>query len=83
VLPCLHAVEYALLLLRRKRIETIEPLAQFFLPLRWKIAESRIALEGLTLLRRWHVFVATQPIPGMTSALGGVRAWRLTRRALY
>ena len=68
--PCLHAVEYALLLLRRKRIETIEPLAQLFLPLRRKIAESRIAFESLALLGWRHVFVATQPIPGMIPPSG-------------
>ncbi len=78
MLPGFHAVQHLQLLLRREIGETLQTLAQQLLPLGRQSPECRIALQGFFLLRRWKIFVAAKPIPGVP-LLSWVRllTWRL------
>ena len=58
VLPGLHAIENAVLLLRGQAAEMLQPLPQLLLPLRRKPLKLRIILEGIGLLTGREIFVA-------------------------
>ncbi len=66
VLPGLHAVQHALLLLWRQAGEMLQPLPQQLLPRRRQTPKPRIILQGAFLFGWRQVFVAPQPVPRMT-----------------
>jgi len=66
MLPGFHAVEHALLLLRGKGREMLQPLLQLLLPFRRQTAECRITLQRAFLLPGRHISVLAEPIAGMT-----------------
>jgi hypothetical protein len=70
MLPRLHAVKHAQLLLGGQIGEMLQPLPQHLLPFRRKPPESGIVLESAFLLGRWQVFVPPQPIPRVAAGLG-------------
>ncbi len=63
--PRLHAAQHALLLLRRKAREMLQPLPQQQLALRRQTAECRIVLQRVLLLAGRQAPVAAQPVAGM------------------
>jgi len=65
VLPGFHAVEHALLLLRRQAGKMLQPLPQLRLLRRRKPAELRIVFERAALLRRRQILIAPEPVSGM------------------
>src|SRR5271156_2528321 len=65
VLPGFHAVEHALLLLRRQTGKMLQPVLQPGLLLRWKPPELGIVFEHAALLRRWQVLITAQPVSGV------------------
>ena len=65
VLPGFHAVEHALLLLRRQAGKMLQPLPQLRLLLRGKPAELRIVFERAALLRRRQILIAAEPVSGV------------------
>ena len=69
VLPSIHAVEHAQLLLRGQTGKVLESLSQLLLPFRWKTMECRVILERSFLFIGWQIFVATQPIADVALGL--------------
>jgi len=65
VLPGFHAVEHALLLLRRQAGKILQPSVQLSLLRRRKSSELRIVFERAVLLRGWQIFIAAQPVSGV------------------
>jgi hypothetical protein len=65
VLPGFHAVEHALLLLRRQAGKMLQPLPQLRLLLWGKLAELRIVFERAALLRRRKILIAAEPVSGV------------------
>jgi hypothetical protein len=65
VLPGLHAVQHALLLLRRKTGKVIEPLPQLLLPLGRQAAEAGIVLQHAFPVGGRKALIAAEPVPGM------------------
>jgi len=65
VLPGFHAVEHALLLLRRQAGKMLQPVLQPGLLLRRKPPELRIVFERAALLRGRQIFIAAQPVSGV------------------
>jgi len=66
VLPGFHAVEHAFLLLRRQAGKMLQPVLQPRLLLRRKPAKLWIVFERAALLRGRQVFIAAQPVSGVT-----------------
>src|SRR5713226_1039261 len=67
VLPGLHAIQNALLPLRRQAAEMFQTLPQPLLPLRRQVAELGIIFQRLLLLLRRKIFVLAQPLTGVMS----------------
>ena len=65
VLPGLHAVEHAFLLLRRQAGKMLQSVLQPGLLLRWKPPELRIVFERAALLRGRQIFIAAKPVSGV------------------
>jgi hypothetical protein len=65
VLPGLHAVEHAFLLLRRQAGKMLQFVLQPGLLLRWKPPELRIVFERAALLRGRQIFIAAKPVSGV------------------
>jgi hypothetical protein len=65
VLPGLHAIEHALLLLGRQAGKMLQPLQQPGLLLRRKLSELRIVFEGAALLRGRQILIAAKPVSGV------------------
>ncbi len=65
VLPGFHAVEHALLLLRRQAGKMLQPFLQAGLLLRGKPAELGIVFEGAALLRGRQILIAAEPVSGV------------------
>jgi hypothetical protein len=65
VLPGLHAVEYALLLLWREAGKMLQLVLQPLLLLGRKFAELGIVFEGAALLGRRQIFIAAEPVSGV------------------
>ncbi len=81
VFPGFHAAEHALLHLRREARKMLQALPQHLLLHRRQAAECRIALQSPLLLARRHIFVAAQPVAGMSRPCMW-RAWRRVMRRL-
>ena len=65
MLPGLHALQDAVLLLRRKAAETLQAFPQDLLPGRRKAAELGIVFQRLLLLIGRKILVAAQPLSGV------------------
>jgi hypothetical protein len=65
VLPGFHALQDAILLLRRKSAETLQPLAQSLLPFEREIAELGIVVQRFLLLVGRKIFIPAQPLSGV------------------
>jgi len=66
VLPGFHAVEHPLLLLRRQAGKMLQPALQPGLLLGRKPSELRIVFERAALLGRRQIFIAAEPVSGVT-----------------
>src|SRR2546422_8350380 len=78
MLPSLHAVQNALLPLRRQAAEVLQPLPQPLLPLLREAAKLGIIFQRLLLLLRRKIFVLAQPLTRVVS----LRLVLWVRRAL-
>src|SRR5260370_14351004 len=65
VLPGLHAVEHAFLLLRRQAGKMLQSVLQPGLLLRWKPPELRIVFERAAGLSAVQIFIASKPVSGL------------------
>ncbi len=72
VFPGFHALQDAVLLLRRQAAETPQAFPQNLLPQRRKAAEQGIVFEGFLLLVGRQVFVAAQPLSGVIALQPGL-----------
>ena len=75
VLPGIHAVEHAQLLLRGQTGKVLESLSQLLLPLRRKTAKCRVIVERAFLFIAGQIFVATQPIADVALLLRSRVRW--------
>ena len=69
MLPGVHAIEHAQLLLRRKVGEVLQPLPQQVLLPGWQPAKCGIILQRPFLLGRRHVFILAEPVTSMSLRL--------------
>ena len=74
VLPSLHIVQHALLLLGRKAGEVLQSLAQLLLLRRRQVAEAGITFQRPLPICRRHIFMLPQPVARMS--LPGMRRLR-------
>jgi len=65
VLPGFHAIDNAVLLLRRQAVEVLQPPAQHLLSCGREMAELRIVFQRLLLLLGREIPVLLQPLPGV------------------
>jgi len=65
VLPGLHPIQHALLLLWRHTVKVLQLIAQLILPLGRKISELRIVFECFSLLLGRKTLMLAQPLPSV------------------
>ena len=69
MLPGFHAVQRAILLLRRHAVKSLQLIAQLLLSLRWKRAKAGIAFKRSPLLFGREITVLPQPLTSMSLVL--------------